>query len=70
MAVDLKENGMVGCCYYVTRDEKLYFMEDVKFGGVDVVDARELHPHKSPQCESLMDLSESLHCTYNRPCFC
>jgi DNA mismatch repair protein MSH5 len=39
MAVDLRERGTVGCCYYVARDEKLCFMEDVKFGGVDVVDS-------------------------------
>ncbi|KAF2804902.1 uncharacterized protein BDZ99DRAFT_425101 [Mytilinidion resinicola] len=39
MAVDLRERGTVGCCYYVARDEKLCFMEDVKLGGVDVVDA-------------------------------
>lgn len=39
MAVDLRERGTVGCCYYVARDEKFYFMEDVKLGGVDVVDA-------------------------------
>ena len=39
MAVDLRERGTVGCCYYVAQDEKLCFMEDVKFGGVDVVDA-------------------------------
>ncbi|KAL9092316.1 MAG: hypothetical protein Q9165_004490 [Trypethelium subeluteriae] len=40
MAVDVRDRGDVGCCYYVARDEKLYFMEDVKLGGVDVVDAR------------------------------
>jgi DNA mismatch repair protein MSH5 len=39
MAVDLRERNTVGCCYYIARDEKLYFMEDVKLGGVDVVDA-------------------------------
>jgi len=39
MAVDLHERNTVGCCYYVARDEKLYFMEDAKLGGVDVVDA-------------------------------
>ncbi|KAF2706863.1 hypothetical protein K504DRAFT_412485 [Pleomassaria siparia CBS 279.74] len=38
MAVDLNGRGTVGCCYYVTRNEKLYFMEDVTHGGVDVVD--------------------------------
>jgi DNA mismatch repair protein MSH5 len=40
MAVDLTLRGTVGCCYYVARDEKLYFMEDLQFGEVDVVDAR------------------------------
>lgn len=41
MAVDVRDRGTVGCCYYVARDEKLYFMEDMKLGGVDVVDACE-----------------------------
>ncbi|KAF1995853.1 hypothetical protein P154DRAFT_609734 [Amniculicola lignicola CBS 123094] len=39
MAVDLRDRGTVGCCYYVARDETLYFMEDVQCGGVDIVDA-------------------------------
>jgi DNA mismatch repair protein MSH5 len=42
MAIDLKDQGTVGCCYYVARDEKLFFMEDVKLGGIEVVDACEL----------------------------
>ena len=40
MAVNLTERGTVGCAYYVARDEKLYFMEDVPMGGPDVIDAR------------------------------
>lgn len=40
MAVDLRDRGTVGCCYYVAREEKLYFMEDVKHGGLDVIDTR------------------------------
>lgn len=40
MAVDLKERGTVGCCYYVAREEKLYFMEDVKHGGLGIIDTR------------------------------
>lgn len=40
MAVNMTERGTVGCAYYVARDEKLYFMEDVVMGGADVVDAR------------------------------
>ena len=38
MAVNLTEKGTVGCAYYVARDEKLYFMEDVQMGGPDVID--------------------------------
>jgi DNA mismatch repair protein MSH5 len=40
MAVDFRGHNTVGCCYYVARDEKIYFMEDVKLGGFDVVDTR------------------------------
>jgi DNA mismatch repair protein MSH5 len=39
MAVDITPRGMVGCCYYVAKDERLFFMEDIQFGDVDVVDA-------------------------------
>ena len=39
MAVNLTDRGTVGCAYYVARDEKLYFMEDVRFGGPEVIDA-------------------------------
>lgn len=40
MAVDMRDRGTVGCCYYVARTEKLHLMEDVKFGSADVVDMR------------------------------
>ena len=39
MGVNLTDRGTVGCAYYVARTETLYFMEDVKLGGADVVDA-------------------------------
>ncbi|KAF2856085.1 hypothetical protein T440DRAFT_494901 [Plenodomus tracheiphilus IPT5] len=42
MSVDLLPRGVVGCCYYVARDEKLYFMEDVQFGDVDIIDTLRL----------------------------
>ncbi|KAI9656836.1 MAG: MutS protein msh5 [Bathelium mastoideum] len=42
MAVDLRDRSTVGCCYYVARDEKLYFMEDVKLGSADNVDSLKL----------------------------
>ena len=42
MAVDLTPRGTVGCCYYVARVEKMFFMEDIQMGDVDVVDALRL----------------------------
>lgn len=44
MAVDIRERGTVGCCCYVAREEKLHFMQDVKLGGADVVEARTSPP--------------------------
>jgi DNA mismatch repair protein MSH5 len=38
MAVDLTPKGTVGCCYYIARDEKMFFMEDIVMGDADVVD--------------------------------
>ncbi|KAL5113758.1 hypothetical protein ACEQ8H_008370 [Pleosporales sp. CAS-2024a] len=43
MSVDLTTSGTVGCCYYVARDEKLFFAEDILFGGVDTLDALRLY---------------------------
>jgi DNA mismatch repair protein MSH5 len=40
MAVDMTPRGTVGCCYYVARDEKLYFMEDIQCGDVHIIDSR------------------------------
>ena len=39
MAVDVRSRGTVGCAYYVAREERLHFMEDVKLGGADIVEA-------------------------------
>ncbi|KAL8718148.1 MAG: hypothetical protein Q9225_004683 [Loekoesia sp. 1 TL-2023] len=41
MAVDLRDRGTVGCAYYVAREEKLYMMEDVRFGGIEIVETCE-----------------------------
>lgn len=43
MAAELGQKGTVGCCYYLAREETLYFLEDLKLGGVTTVDACELH---------------------------
>ncbi|KAA8625153.1 MutS Mismatch repair ATPase [Pyrenophora tritici-repentis] len=39
MTVDLTQRGTVGCCYYVARDEKMYFMEDIQCGDIDIVES-------------------------------
>lgn len=40
MAVDVKDKGTVGCCFYIARQEKLHFMEDAKLGGLETVETR------------------------------
>ena len=40
MAVDMRDRGSIGCCYYVAATEKLYLLEDVKSGGLDTIDLR------------------------------
>ena len=40
MAVHLTDRKKIGCAYYVALEEKLYFMEDMQMGGVDVVESR------------------------------
>ncbi|KAH8808297.1 muts domain V-domain-containing protein [Xylogone sp. PMI_703] len=44
MAIDMKvRGGTIGCAYYVTREEKLYLMEDVKIGGLEILERIKLH---------------------------
>jgi len=43
MAVDLRDRGTIGCAYYVAREEKLCLMEDIKMGGLDIIDTLKLH---------------------------
>lgn len=38
MALDLRNRDTVGCSFYVAKEEKLYLMSDIKFGGLDIVD--------------------------------
>ena len=39
MAVDIRDRGTVGCCYYVAKDEKLSLLPDIRGGGLEVIDA-------------------------------
>lgn len=38
MAVDMKDQGTIGCSYYSAQEEKLYVMEDIVYGGYGVID--------------------------------
>lgn len=43
MAVDMKENGNLGCAYYVAIDETLFLLEDVAMSGLELVETLLLH---------------------------
>ncbi|KAJ5491216.1 hypothetical protein N7539_002783 [Penicillium diatomitis] len=38
-AVDTKDQGTVGCAYYVAEKETLFLLSDGRYGGMEVVDA-------------------------------
>ncbi|KAF2722777.1 hypothetical protein K431DRAFT_221307 [Polychaeton citri CBS 116435] len=42
MAFNMTDRGVVGCAYYVARDEKLYFMEDARISGPEIIDSLKL----------------------------
>ena len=44
MCVDMRERGTVGCCYYESFTGDLHLVEDVRCGGLDVIDTRECVP--------------------------
>lgn len=44
MAADLRDRGTVGCAYYIAREEKLYMMQDVNSGGIDILQLRKRFP--------------------------
>lgn len=39
----MRDNGSLGCAYYVASDEVLYLLEDVAMAGIDLVDTLLLH---------------------------
>ena len=40
LAVDLRDRGNVGCAYYLAQEERLHMMDEVKLGGIEIIDAR------------------------------
>lgn len=43
MAIDMKDNGTVGCAYYVAIDEALFLQEDIPLAGIELVETLLLH---------------------------
>lgn len=43
MCVDMRDRGTVGCCYYESSTGSLRLVEDIKYGGLEVVDTLKLH---------------------------
>ncbi|RYP16461.1 hypothetical protein DL765_005138 [Monosporascus sp. GIB2] len=43
MAIDMKNNGNLGCSYYITVQETLFLLEDVAMAGVELVETLLLH---------------------------
>ena len=42
MAVDMRNRGNIGCCYYVAQREALYLLEDIRGAGLETIDLRGL----------------------------
>lgn len=40
MAVDMRNRGNIGCCYYVAQHEALYLLEDIRSAGLETIDLR------------------------------
>lgn len=38
IAIDMKDNGTVGCAYYVAMDEALFIQEDLPMAGISFVE--------------------------------
>ena len=38
MAVDMRDKGTVGCCYYLAARETIFLMVDIKSAGLDIID--------------------------------
>lgn len=50
MAVDMKEKGTVGCCFYNAQEERLSILSDTQYGGKEFIDMCEpLHYEIKPK---------------------
>ena len=47
LALEWKNNGDLGCAYYVTADETLYVQKDIPMAGIEMVETVLLHAQPS-----------------------
>lgn len=38
MAIDMKDRGTLGCCYYAVREEKLYIFADARVADTTIIE--------------------------------
>ncbi|EPQ65858.1 Bgt-5388 [Blumeria graminis f. sp. tritici] len=43
LAIDMRDRGVIGCAYYESCEQKLYLMEEMKMGRLDLVDTLKTH---------------------------
>ena len=43
MAIDMKDNGTLGCAYYVAAEEAMFLLEDVAMAGMEIAETLLLH---------------------------
>ena len=43
MALEMKDNGTVGCAYYVALDEALFLQEDIPMAGMELIETLLVH---------------------------
>lgn len=53
MAIDMKDNGTVGCAYYVAVDEALFLLQDIPLAGIELVEMLILHAEPTTVLVSL-----------------
>ena len=42
MCIDMRDRGTVGCCYYESLTGSLHLVEDIRYGGLEVIETRAL----------------------------
>lgn len=43
MAIEMKDNGSVGCSYYIAMEETLFLQEDIPMAGMELVETLLIH---------------------------